>query len=125
MANGKTEVEDISSLREEIERQRRELDSLVDRFKEGAGELGAEAYERMRDTTSKARERTKDTVQVVGHKIEERPFTSLIITFVVGLVLGVLFAAAGNQAAASVVCIGLMRWGATLSVAQLAWKTHR
>ena len=38
----------------------------------------------MRDTTSKARERTKDTVQVVGHKIEERPFTSLIITFVVG-----------------------------------------
>jgi ElaB/YqjD/DUF883 family membrane-anchored ribosome-binding protein len=91
MANGKTEVEDISALREEIERQRRELDSLVDRFKEGAGELGAEAYERMRDTTSKARERTKDTVQVVGHKIEERPFTSLIITFVVGLVLGVLF----------------------------------
>ena len=65
--------------------------SLVDRFKEGAGELGAEAYERMRDTTSKARERTKDTVQVVGHKIEERPFTSLIITFVLGLVLGVLF----------------------------------
>lgn len=81
----------ISSLREEIERQRRELDSLVDRFKEGAGGLGTEAYERMRDTTSKARERTKDTIQVVGHKIEERPFTSLIITFVVGLVLGVLF----------------------------------
>lgn len=45
----------------------------------------------MRDTTSKARERTKDTMQIVGHKIEERPFTSLIITFVVGLVLGVLF----------------------------------
>ena len=81
----------ISSLREEIERQRRELDSLVDRLKEGAGGLGAEAYEQMRDTTSKARERAKDTIQVVGHKIEERPFTSLIITFVVGLVLGALF----------------------------------
>ena len=91
MANGKTETEGNSSLREEIERLRHELDSLVDRFKEGAGEFGAEAYERMRDTTSKARERTKDIVQVVGHKIEERPFTSLIITFVVGLVLGVLF----------------------------------
>ena len=91
MANGKTETEGNSSLREEIERLRHELDSLVDRFKKGAGEFGAEAYERMRDTTSKARERTKDTVQVVGHKIEERPFTSLIITFVVGLVLGVLF----------------------------------
>ena len=91
MANGKTETEGNSSLREEIERLRHELDSLVDRFKKGAGELGAEAYERMRDTTSKARERTKDTVQVVGHKIEERPFTSLIITFVVGLVLGALF----------------------------------
>jgi ElaB/YqjD/DUF883 family membrane-anchored ribosome-binding protein len=91
MAIGKTKVEDIRALREVIERQRRELDSLVDRFKEGAGELGTEAYERMRDTTSKASERTKDTVQVVGHKIEERPFTSLIITFVIGLVLGVLF----------------------------------
>ena len=73
MANGKTETEGNSSLREEIERLRHELDSLVDRFKKGAGEFGAEAYERMRDTTSKARERTKDTVQVVGHKIEERP----------------------------------------------------
>ena len=91
MANGKAEAKDISSLREEIERQRRELDSLVDRLKEGAGGLGAEAYEQMRDTTSKARKRAKDTIQVVGHKIEERPFTSLIITFVVGLVLGALF----------------------------------
>lgn len=91
MDNGKTEAEGTSSLREDIERLRHEVDLLVDRLKEGAGGLGAEAYERMRDTTSKARERTKDTVQVVEHKIEERPFTSLIITFIVGLVLGVLF----------------------------------
>lgn len=91
MANVTTKAEGASPLREEMERLRHEVDSLVDRFKEGAGGLGAEAYERMRDTTSKARERTKDTVQVVEHKIEERPFTSLIITFIVGLVLGVLF----------------------------------
>jgi ElaB/YqjD/DUF883 family membrane-anchored ribosome-binding protein len=91
MANATTEAEGASPLREEMERLRHEVDSLVDRFKEGAGGLGDEAYERLRDNTSKARKRTKDTVQVVGHKIEERPFTSLIITFVVGLVLGVLF----------------------------------
>jgi ElaB/YqjD/DUF883 family membrane-anchored ribosome-binding protein len=91
MANATTEAEGASPLREEIERLRHEVDSLVDRFKEGAGGLGAEAYEGLREHTSKARKSTQDAAQVVGHKIEESPFTSLLITFVVGLVLGVLF----------------------------------
>lgn len=64
----------ISSLRDEIRRESREA---FDQMKQ----RGDEAIHRARDAGSKA-------VDDVEHKIEERPFLSIIIMFLAGLLVG-------------------------------------
>ncbi|MDK8462700.1 hypothetical protein [Marinobacter sp. SS13-12] len=64
----------ISSLRDEIRRESREA---FDQVKQ----RGDEAIHRARDAGSKA-------VDDVEHKIEERPFLSIIIMFLAGLLVG-------------------------------------
>ncbi|WP_148864297.1 DUF883 family protein [Marinobacter fonticola] len=66
----------ISSLRDEIRKESR--DAL-----RHARERGDEALNRARDAGSKA-------YHDVEHKIEERPFLSVVIMFLVGLVVGKL-----------------------------------
>ncbi|MBL3556015.1 MULTISPECIES: DUF883 family protein [Marinobacter] len=64
----------ISSLRDEIRRESREAFDQVKR-------RGDEAIHRARDAGTKA-------VDDVEHKIEERPFLSIIIMFLAGLLVG-------------------------------------
>ncbi|MDX1551361.1 MAG: hypothetical protein R3198_01970 [Marinobacter sp.] len=64
----------ISSLRDEIRRESREAFDQVKR-------RGDEAIHRARDAGSKA-------VDDVEHKIEERPFLSIMIMFLAGLLVG-------------------------------------
>ncbi len=64
----------ISSLRDEIRRESREA---FDQVKQ----RGDAALHRARDASSKA-------VDDVEHKIEERPFLSIIIMFLAGLLVG-------------------------------------
>lgn len=64
----------ISSLRDEIRRESREA---FDQVKQ----RGDEAIHRARDAGSKA-------VDDVEHRIEERPFLSIIIMFLAGLLVG-------------------------------------
>ncbi|MBW7470778.1 hypothetical protein QQF73_04885 [Marinobacter sp. M216] len=66
----------ISSLRDEIRRESREV------FNQ-AKQKGTETLNRAKDAGDKA-------VQDVEHKIEERPFLSIIIMFLVGVLVGKL-----------------------------------
>ena len=64
----------VSSLRDEIRRESREaFDHMRQR--------GDEAFNRARDASSKA-------VHDVEHKIEERPFLSVVLMFLAGLLVG-------------------------------------
>lgn len=66
----------ISSLRDEIRRESREaLDNVRQR--------GTDAFNRAKDVGDKA-------IHDVEHKIEERPFLSVIIMFLVGVLVGKL-----------------------------------
>lgn len=64
----------ISHLRDEI---RRETSEAFDQVRQ----RGDEAFNRARDASSKA-------VHDVEHKIEERPFLSIVIMFLAGLLVG-------------------------------------
>jgi ElaB/YqjD/DUF883 family membrane-anchored ribosome-binding protein len=64
----------ISNLRDEIRRESREAFDQV-------RERGDEAFNRARDASSKA-------VHDVEHKIEERPFLSVVLMFLAGLLVG-------------------------------------
>lgn len=64
----------ISHLRDEIRRESREAFDQV-------RQRGDEAINRARDASSKA-------VHDVEHKIEERPFLSIVIMFLAGLLVG-------------------------------------
>ena len=64
----------ISSLRDEIRRESREAFDQV-------RQRGDEAFNRARDASSKA-------VHDVEHKIEERPFLSVVLMFLAGLLVG-------------------------------------
>lgn len=66
----------ISSLRDEIRRESREA---IDQ----ARQKGTDALNRARDAGDKA-------VHDVEHKIEERPFLSIVIMFLVGVLVGKL-----------------------------------
>ncbi|MDF0752638.1 hypothetical protein NLU14_20630 [Marinobacter sp. 71-i] len=64
----------ISNLRDEIRRESREAFDQV-------RQRGDEAFNRARDAGSKA-------VHDAEHKIEERPFLSIVIMFLAGLLVG-------------------------------------
>jgi len=64
----------ISNLRDEIRRESREAFDQV-------RQRGDEAFNRARDASSKA-------VHDVEHKIEERPFLSVVLMFLAGLLVG-------------------------------------
>ncbi len=67
----------ISSLRDEIRRESRDAFDQV-------RQKGDEALNRAKETGDKA-------VHDVEHKIEERPFLSIIIMFLAGILVGKLF----------------------------------
>lgn len=84
--NAKTEHLDteMQTLRAELERLRDDLGSIVKTASDVATDAGSAATE----TVCKAAKRASASVT---KEIEQRPLTSIGISFFVGLVLGVLF----------------------------------
>ena len=82
---------DYDALRMELDQLRSDIAGLTRTLKDiGAGETGA-AYEKVKQSAHKAQEQAAQTVGAVGHEIGERPFTSVITAFSVGLMLGMMF----------------------------------
>jgi ElaB/YqjD/DUF883 family membrane-anchored ribosome-binding protein len=57
--------------------------------------LGGAAYGRVREQAAKAGEQATKVADTVTHQIEERPLTSVLGAFVIGLLLGALFSRRG------------------------------
>ncbi|MBK8174584.1 MAG: DUF883 family protein [Rhodospirillales bacterium] len=86
-----TKTKDMEAVRAEMEKLRADFASMGRTLKELAADVGTDAYARVREGTDKARQRAGVAAESVTHTIEDRPLTSVLTAFGVGLLLGVLF----------------------------------
>jgi ElaB/YqjD/DUF883 family membrane-anchored ribosome-binding protein len=82
---------DIEALRVEMQQMRNDFSSMARTIKDIAGDAGTDAYARMREGAEKARERAEHAAETVTHSIEDRPFTSVLVAFAIGLLMGLVF----------------------------------
>jgi ElaB/YqjD/DUF883 family membrane-anchored ribosome-binding protein len=74
-----------------VEQLRDDLAQMAKTMKALANDVGLDAVARVRDASEQAKVRAERATDAVAHTIEERPLTSLLTAFAIGLVLGVLF----------------------------------
>lgn len=78
MADNDTELEKLKS---DLATLRRDVASLTETLKERGTARARATAEGMRDQATQA-------AQTVGHQIEDRPYTSVLTAFGIGLVIG-------------------------------------
>lgn len=88
------EAKDTEALRMEMNQVRDDLAAVVQTLKEMGSERGAEAFERLRSSADRARSEGERMAQSVSRELEQRPFSSVVAAFGIGLLLGFLF---GNR----------------------------
>ncbi|MEQ5836059.1 DUF883 family protein [Marinobacter sp. R17] len=90
--------EDIQLLREDLAKltravadgQKSNISNLRDEIRKESREALRHARERGDEAFNRAREAGDKAIHDVEHKIEERPFLSVVIVFLVGLLVGKL-----------------------------------
>ncbi len=82
---------DVEALRQEMAKLRTDFSAMTKTLKDIAGEAGSDAYAKMRERADKARIQAEKAADQVTHSIEERPFTSVVLAFALGFLMGVLF----------------------------------
>lgn len=82
---------DIESLRLEMSQLRSDLSAMGRTLKDLASDIGSTAYGRVKESADKAKDQAQRAADTVTQQIGERPLTSVLVSFVVGLLLGVLF----------------------------------
>ena len=87
--------QDVETLREDVSKLRADLSqlgkNLLERGKNETDAARDRVIEELKYELQAARNKSRETVESVEHKIQEKPFVSLLIAFLVGLVLGKLF----------------------------------
>jgi len=87
MPDGATTKEN-ANLRDDLDALRKDVAKLSEDVRSIAGDRIGAARDRARDTANWARERGEAAANEVGHRIEERPLTSVAVAFGVGMVIG-------------------------------------
>jgi ElaB/YqjD/DUF883 family membrane-anchored ribosome-binding protein len=82
---------DYETIRKEVDQLRSDIGELTHTLKAIAADETGAAYERVRQTAQRAQEQVSQTASSVGQEIGERPFTSVLSAFSVGLLIGMLF----------------------------------
>lgn len=86
-----TSAKETDALRADLNTLRDDVSHLTDTLKHMASARGNEAYERLRQTADQTRTRVRDGANAAAQQVEERPLTSVLIAFGVGLLLGIVF----------------------------------
>lgn len=81
---------DYEELRKELDKLRSDIAGLTRTLRDIAADEGSDAYERMRRSADRAQEQAAHTVEAMGHEIGERPFTSVLSAFILGVLIGML-----------------------------------
>ncbi len=85
------ETRDMDVLRQELAQLRTDFSAITRTLKNMAGEAKTEACAKVRDGADKARVQAGRAADQVSASIEERPFTSMLVTLAAGMLMGVLF----------------------------------
>jgi len=83
-----TENKDTQQLRDDLDRLREDIDSLTKTMQQLAEAKGEEFATRARAGARRAQERAEAYADDIGGEIRERPFASMGVAFMVGIVLG-------------------------------------
>lgn len=83
---------EIQALRDEIQHLRSELSAAAKAARERAAHIGEAVYGEAREAATKVRHQASRASETVAHQIEERPFMSVMIGFLIGLLIGALLA---------------------------------
>jgi len=82
---------DGETLRKELDQLRSDITALTRTLKGIAADQSGAAYEKVRRSAQGAKEEAAQAVGAVSHEIGERPLTSVLSAFSVGLLMGMLF----------------------------------
>ena len=81
---------DADQVRVDIEKLKADIAALTDSLKTLAGDVGVEGASAVRAAGQKTREHVNQAAETVEQQIVERPFSSVLVAFGVGLLLGKL-----------------------------------
>jgi len=82
--------DDFETLHKELDQLRADVAALMNTLKGIAADETGSAYESVRRSAQKAQEQAAQTAGTVGQEIGERPFTSVLSAFSIGLLIGML-----------------------------------
>lgn len=82
---------DIEKLRSDVAQLRGDIEQIGETLKTIIAARGGAAYEQVRRSTEDLQKEAKEAIDQAAREIEERPFTSTLSAFGIGLVLGMLF----------------------------------
>ncbi len=85
------EKETTETLRLEMEQLRADMAAIASTLKTLGVEGGNDVYDRLRQSAGKVKGEAEDAATAVGLRIEERPLTAVLLSFLIGAILGALF----------------------------------
>lgn len=87
---GDTSAKSMETLQAELSQMRSDFAALTGTLKALAGDLGSDAFTRVRRASTRVEEGAEHTAEAVADAIGQRPLVSLVVAFVVGLLMGLL-----------------------------------
>ncbi len=82
--------DEVAKLRKDMDQLRGDISTLTTSFKELGAQKGRAAIARARRTGDSVREEANAWRAKADHEIEEHPFTSVLVSFGVGFLIGML-----------------------------------
>lgn len=81
---------ELEALRKDLASLRDDIGSLSKAVKAAGEEKGEAAYRRVREKGEELRQQGESAVEKVGHKIDEKPVTSVLTAFGTGVLVGLM-----------------------------------
>lgn len=81
---------EVQTLKQDLASLRGDIGSLAEAVKSAGEQKGEAVYQRAREKSEELRAQGQSTIEQVGHKVDERPMTSVLTAFGTGLLVGLL-----------------------------------
>lgn len=88
MANQQTSDKEIDALRDDLEAIKNDVSSLVTTLKKLSSKEGAALKDKVGQSSEWTKAQAQNAAAVTAKKIEERPFSSVLVAFGIGLLIG-------------------------------------
>ncbi|WP_152206906.1 hypothetical protein [Marinobacter changyiensis] len=82
--------QDVDKLRNEVTQLREDMRSITETLKTIAADRSEKGYDKVKDGIDQARVNARQAGKAVESQIEEKPFSSVLLTFIIGLITGLL-----------------------------------